>query len=118
MTNDGWDAVLPIILCYRVSNMSRIVLVHGFAVGLTAPIVRRGFGASASFRAFDAFVERGEAAVFRWGIECHVKPWQLMNLIFLHGHYLGERALAMDPATIDDVKTFLEKERPRVVVAH
>jgi hypothetical protein len=98
--------------------MSRIALIHGFAVHLTAPIIRRGFGPTASFRAFASLVETGEARVFSWGVQRRAKPWQLLNLFFLHDLYLAERKLTMSPALHTELSAFFVRERPEVIVCH
>lgn len=98
--------------------MSSIALIHGYAVRLTSPVVRRGFGAMAGFRAFADDLESGEASVFRWGIEKDVPWWALIDPFAQYRFYRDELATAMDAETQGSLKEFLERERPSVIVAH
>jgi alpha-beta hydrolase superfamily lysophospholipase len=98
--------------------MSRVALIHGYAIGLTSPGIRRGFGATAGFRAFAADITAGEAAVFRWGLE-RAAPWHaLLDPVAQYRFYLAEQADAVSVATQERLRVFLERERPSVVVAH
>lgn len=98
--------------------MSKIVLLHGFAVQLTAPIVRPPFGPSASMSTFDELVSTGEARVFPWGITQHVKPWQLLNPTIMQTLYQDEYKLIHSPELQRSLHTFLEQEKPSVLVCH
>lgn len=98
--------------------MSKIVLLHGFAVHLTAPIVRPPFGPSASMSAFDHLVSTGEATVFPWGITRNVQPWQLMNPFLLHQLYRDEDTLTRSLKLQSDLQIFLVVEKPSVIVCH
>ncbi|MFA6132340.1 MAG: hypothetical protein WC702_04780 [Patescibacteria group bacterium] len=98
--------------------MPKIVLIHGFAAGLTAPFIRPPFGPSASFEAFKELVEKGEAVSFPWGIEQQVNPLKLLNPLFLLGHYEKERALAQARETHERLKTFLEQIQPEKIICH
>lgn len=98
--------------------MSRIVLLHGFAVHLTAPVVRPPFGPSASLEAFDELVASGEAKVFPWGIKRHVNPIELLNPTLILNLYRDELALAHSENLQNELKTFLEQEKPTTIVCH
>lgn len=98
--------------------MSKIVLLHGFAVHLTAPIVRPPFGPSASMSAFDELVSAGEARVFPWGITQHVKPWQLLNPLLIQNLYRDEYKLIQSLKLQRALQLFLEQEKPSVIVCH
>jgi len=97
---------------------SRIALIHGFAVGLTSPLVRPGFGPTVGMTAFKNEVANGTARVFKWGSFKKVPFHQLINPFFLHSHYLVERAMAFDKKTHLELHKFLSKAQPQVVVCH
>ena len=98
--------------------MSKIVLLHGFAVGLTAPIVRPPFGASASLEAFEKDVFTGRATVFPWGIERKVQPWELLNPFLFDKLYLEESNLVHSDKLQSELHHFFEEQQPSVIVAH
>ncbi|MEY4722895.1 MAG: hypothetical protein RLZZ324_408, partial [Candidatus Parcubacteria bacterium] len=98
--------------------MTTIALIHGYAVGLTAGKIRPGLGASAGFFAFDGDVRDGTASVFRWGLERDVRPWNLCNPAFILRYYFTERAMAVAARTHADLRAYLERGRPTVIVAH
>ncbi len=98
--------------------MSKIVLLHGFAVNLTAPLVRPPFGPSASFSALKELVSTGEACVFRWGIPLHVPPWKLLDITFLQKLYQDEFKLIHSDVLQTRLRAFLEHERPSLIVCH
>jgi len=98
--------------------MSKIFLIHGFAVGLTAPIFRCGFGISAGFRIFEDLILKKEAVVFRWGIDSRVNPFRFLNPFFLLNYYEDEKFLAQAFETHKRLEEFLEKEKPEVIVCH
>lgn len=98
--------------------MSKFVLIHGFAIGLTTPIFRPPFGPSAGFYAFDKTVESGEAVVFPWGIERQVNLFQILNPFFLANHYEDEKFLAQARETRERLRAFLEREQPEIIVCH
>jgi len=98
--------------------MSAIALIHGYAVRLTSPVVRRGFGETAGFQAFSEDVSSGAAVVFRWGISKEV-PWSaLLDPVAQHRFYRDELAAALSSATQVRLKEFLEREKPAVIVVH
>jgi pimeloyl-ACP methyl ester carboxylesterase len=98
--------------------MSRLALIHGYAVRLTSPFVRRGFGATAGFDAFAEDVASGAAAVFRWGLVEEMPPYALLDPAAQHRFYHAELAEALSPATQTRLRDFLAREQPEVIVAH
>lgn len=98
--------------------MSRIVLLHGFAVHLTAPVVRPPFGPSASLSAFDDLVTTGEARVFPWGIKREVSPIELLNPRRVQKLYQDELTLVHSNALQIELDQFLRKEKPTTIVCH
>lgn len=98
--------------------MSRIVLLHGFAVHLTAPVVRPPFGPSASMSAFDNLVSTGEARVFPWGIERKVSPVELLRPSVIQKLYKEELDLIHTDELQTNLKLFLEQEQPETIVCH
>ena len=98
--------------------MSKIVLLHGFAVGLSSPIVRPPFGPSASMTAFNHLISTNEASVFPWGVEYRVQPWQLLNPLLLRTLYKKEKSLVCSEILQTQLQKFLEKECPTVIVCH
>jgi hypothetical protein len=98
--------------------VSKTILIHGFAVGLTTPIFRPGFGVSAGFSAWKKPIAAGEAAVFYWGINRQVNLWQILNPFFLRDHYEDEKILAQATETFERLKVFLEQARPTKIVCH
>jgi hypothetical protein len=98
--------------------MSAIALIHGYAVRLTSPVVRRGFGETAGFQAFSEDVSSGAAAVFRWGLSKEV-PWPaLLDPVAQRRFYRDELAAALNAATQARLQAFLEREKPVVIVVH
>jgi len=98
--------------------VAKTVLIHGFAVGLTTPIFRSGFGFKAGFSAWENQITTGEAVVFRWGINRQVKLWQILNPFFLRDYYEAEKILAQTNETFERLKIFLEQEQPTIIVCH
>lgn len=98
--------------------MAKIVLLHGFAVGLTSPVVRRPFGPGASFEVFNKAVEGGEAAVFSWGDKQQVGLFRLINPLFLRRFYQKEKKLAQDIETQKALNNFLIHEQPEIIISH
>lgn len=98
--------------------MSRIVLLHGFAVHLTAPVVRPPFGPSASLSAFDDLIATGEAKVFPWGIKREVSPVELLNPRLIRKLYQDELTLVHSNALQVELDQFLRKEQPSTIVCH
>jgi len=98
--------------------MSEIALIHGYAVRLTSPVVRRGFGETAGFMAFAQDVSSGAAAVFRWGLSKEV-PWPaLLDPVAQHCFYRDELTAALSSDTQVRLREFLEREKPSVIVVH
>jgi len=98
--------------------MSEIALIHGYAVRLTSPVVRRGFGETAGFKAFSNDVSSGAAVVFRWGLSKEV-PWSaLLDPVAQHRFYRDELAAALSSATQGRLREFLEREKPAAIVVH
>jgi len=98
--------------------MSEIALIHGYAVRLTSPVVRRGLGETAGFQAFAPDVSSGAAAVFRWGLVKEV-PWPaLLDPVAQRRFYRDELAAALSPATQARLREFLEREKPSIIVVH
>jgi hypothetical protein len=98
--------------------MSRIVLLHGFAVHLTAPVLRPPFGPSASMTAFDKLVSTGEARVFPWGIDRKVSPVELLLPRVIQKLYKEELDLIHTNELQTNLKLFLEQEQPETIVCH
>ena len=98
--------------------MSKIILIHGFGIGITAPFLRRGFGESAGFAAFNEMIVGGEAAVFYWGIKKQVSPWKILNPIFWLNLYEDEKILSQATATHRQLHDFLFYEQPEIIVSH
>ncbi|MFA6604315.1 MAG: hypothetical protein WCT10_05820 [Patescibacteria group bacterium] len=98
--------------------MSAIALIHGYAVRLTSPVVRRGFGETTGFKAFSKDVGSGTAAVFRWGIIKEVSWLALLDPVAQYRFYRDELATALSPATQVLLQEFLERENPSVIVVH
>ena len=98
--------------------MAKIVLIHGFAVHLTVPIIRPPFGPAACFKVFEKKVEDGEAKVFQWGIKKQVSPVRLLDPFFWIKHYQSEKAIATSSATLERLQDFLEQEKPEIIICH
>jgi hypothetical protein len=98
--------------------MSRIVLLHGFAVHLSSPVIRPPFGPSASMSAFDNLVSTGEAKVFPWGIERNVSLIKLLHPSTIQNLYKEELNLIHSKKLQTDLKLFLEQEQPETIVCH
>ena len=98
--------------------MYAIALIHGYAVRLTSPIVRRGFGATAGFRAFSEALRTGKATVFRWGLSKEVPFLALLNPVVQWRFYRDELASALSADTQERLRDFLERENPSVIVVH
>jgi len=98
--------------------VAKTVLIPGFAVGLTTPIFRPGFGVSAGFSAWKKPITAGEAAVFYWGINRQVNLWQILNPFFLRDHYEDEKILAQATETFERLRVFLEQAQPTKIVCH
>lgn len=98
--------------------MSRIVLLHGFAVHLTAPVVRPPFGPSASLSAFNDLVATSEAKVFPWGIKREVSPIALLNPRLIRKLYQDELTLVHSNALQTELDQFLKQEKPSTIVCH
>jgi pimeloyl-ACP methyl ester carboxylesterase len=98
--------------------MGTLILIHGYAVRLTSPVVRRGFGETVGFRAFSEELSTAAAAVFRWGISKEV-PWTaLLDPVAQYRFYRDELAAALSADTQSRLKEFLEREQPTVIVVH
>lgn len=98
--------------------MSDIALIHGYAVNLTSPLVRPGFGVTAGFSAFADDVRDGTASVFRWGIEQKV-PWHaLLDPARQYRFYRAELSVALSEETQRRFGAFLAHERPEAIVTH
>jgi hypothetical protein len=98
--------------------MSKKVLLHGFAVHLTSPVVRLPLGPAASFEIFKDEVESGEAVVFPWGLKKEVSVFCLLNPFFLLNFYRAEKKIAADPNTLLRLKKFIEFEQPEEIICH
>lgn len=98
--------------------MSKTILIHGFAIGLTSPIFRSGFGVEAGFFAWRKQITTGEAVIFPWGIFRRVNFFQLINPLFLLNHYEDEKFLAQANETFERLKIFLEQTQPTKIICH
>lgn len=98
--------------------MKSIALIHGYAVNLTSPVVRRGFGETAGFTAFAEDVRSGTAAVFRWGLSEDVSWLGLVDPVGQLLFYRAELATALSAETHARLREFLEREQPAVIVVH
>ncbi len=96
----------------------KILLIHGFAVGLSSPILRCKLGPEAEFLAFKDDIADGLARVFKWGIQARVAWSQLLNPFYIYRHYKLERAMALDEATHEQLQIELEQMQPEVIVCH
>lgn len=102
----------------RALIMSRIVLIHGFATGIRFSIFRKACGDDAGFTAFRPAVESGEAKAFRWDIKEMATFWQSLNPRYSWRIYHRERKIAESEETHQALQTFLETEKPEIVVCH
>lgn len=109
---------MMVILCYSFFVMAKMVLVHGFGIGITAPFFRPGFGNHAGFAAFKKLIACGEAVVFSWGIKKPVGLWQILNPFFWRGIYEKEKILSQVVTTHQQFCEFLFHEQPEIIVAH
>ena len=98
--------------------MSSILLIHGYAVHLTSPLVRPALGSHKGFRTFIPLIQNRQATVFSWGLEKQVSFLSLLNPFFLKHFYHQEREVALHPNTHTELQALLQKERPRIIVCH
>ena len=98
--------------------MTKIVLLHGFAVGLSAPFIRPRFGASASMTAFEKQINERVTRVFPWGIESKVQPWELLNPFLLRKLYKDEKTLVYSDSLQTQLNAFLNEQQPSMIVCH
>jgi hypothetical protein len=94
--------------------MARIVLIHGYAQGLTngfRPIPEAG-----GMRAFTALLETGEAALFEW-YNLYNHDWrQTFSYQENTSVYFDERKKARNPQTLRQLHEFLMEHEPEVIV--
>lgn len=95
-----------------------IVLIHGFAVGLTAPPIREAFGPSASFDVFEDAVAEGDASVFPWGIAQELPWWKLLDVRELWDVYKKELHMAQSEHVHEALREFLDQKQPNAIVCH
>jgi len=98
--------------------MTSIALIHGYAVNLTSPFIRRGFGETAGFTAFADDLHDGTAALFRWGLSEEVSWLGLVDPVGQLLFYRAELATALSAETQARLREFLEYEQPTVIVVH
>ncbi len=98
--------------------MSRIVLIHGFATGITYSVFRRAHGADAGFSAFRGDVETGDAKAFRWDVQDEASFFQSLNPFYSWNIYRRERVIAKHPETLKRLHTFLSAEQPEIILCH
>lgn len=104
--------------CATVDNMSKTLLIHGYAADLTAWKFRRAFGEHAGFVAFDEAIASAEVTVFRWGIERTLTLAQSINPFSYLKLYRDEEKLAESAALQQGLLWYIEKHGIERIVCH
>lgn len=98
--------------------MARILLLHGYGVGVTYPFFRPALGAHAGFDAFGPQIDAGEAVVFRWDMAARISGLNLLNPFAYLKLYRDEFALAVSESLQIRLKKMFETEQPETVICH
>lgn len=98
--------------------MADIALIHGFATGLDVSVFRARKGADAGFGGFRRAVEEGRARAFRWDVAEHISFWKALSPFTYLNVYRREQAQIYSETMHEALATFLQRERPHVIVCH
>ena len=93
--------------------MSKILLVHGFGIGINSYTAGSEI---AGFHVFDKLIIKGEAKVFNWSIDKNIESKLHVNKYI--ELYFNERQKAFDKDTILSLYNFYKQNRFEVIIAH
>ncbi len=95
--------------------MARIVLIHGYANGLTNAF--RSMAALGDFKGFSPLIAAGEAVRFEWYNLYNHNLQQTLSLEANKYIYFQEKSKARDPQTLKELHHFLMEHQPEIIVA-
>lgn len=98
--------------------MARIVLLHGFATGLDVSVFRPARGTDAGFLGFADLIGKGIATPFRWDERESLSFWKSLSPLTYLTVYRREAESIRSERTLASLETFLNAERPCVIVCH
>ena len=98
--------------------MAKILLLHGYGVGVTYPFFRQALGPHAGFDAFGPQIDAGEAVVFRWDIAVTISLLNLLNPFAYLKLYRDEFALARSASLQARLGQVFSEAQPETIVCH
>lgn len=101
-----------------MSDMSRIILIHGFATGIGYSFFRPAYGKDAGFSSFRQDIESGNAKTFRWDLKENASFFQSLNPFYTWRIYRREKKIAHDPDTYRRMAKLLLREQPEIILCH
>jgi len=96
--------------------MARIVLIHGYSIGLSA--TKDPVPSDLRFSGFSDQLKAGEAVVFPWYQEENHSFLSLINPFFLYQVYTKEKIASESERVLLNLKDFFKAEQPKIIVCH
>jgi hypothetical protein len=98
--------------------MARIVLIHGFATGISYSTLYPALGEDAGFTAFRGDIRSKSAKAFRWALEEIASIFQTFDPAYTWRVYRTEKSMASDPRLFERLDRFFDEEEPDTIVCH
>lgn len=98
--------------------MLKILLIHGYGIGIRSSIFKPAEGEDAGFGAFKELIKEGIAKVFRWDIQSNFGLPQVVNVKNYLAIYKKERDLAISLSLQDRLFEVIQSYKPTVIICH
>jgi hypothetical protein len=103
---------------FKQKSMTKSLLIHGYGVLATYPIIRPQSSPHLGFRVFQNQLNQGSSLLFRWGKKRKYSFPEMLNPLEYLRLYREEKRLAKDPNTFKNLASLLETHQPETIVCH
>lgn len=100
------------------SSGNKILLIHGYGVGLEARPFSFAKDEYHGFNAWKDEVDKGEAEVFSWKTDLEINGVQLFNLYNYLRLYRSEQVFAAEDMLHAQLSLFIKKNKPSTIICH
>jgi hypothetical protein len=97
---------------------NKTILIHGYGVLASYPIIRPQSSSHLGFRVFENQIKQGSSLLYRWGMERKYTFFDMLNPFEYLRLYWEEKRLAQDPETFKNLALLLETHQPETIVCH
>lgn len=98
--------------------MKKIILIHGYGIGLNAPPFCKSYGQNVGFEAFDEDIRNKTAIPFRWTLEKTMPFPESLNIFEHINFYNQEKRLTRNANIHYQLDQLLHQENPDLILCH